>query len=685
MTDPRRAVPRTDAVLADPPAGRRRAPAGPRPRSRPRSPPRRSASRDGELAPGRGRRRRCSPRCRPRASSLRPVLNATGVVLHTNLGRAPLSRGRGARRWSRPAGTTDVELDLATGRAGPARPGRAGRAARGACPAAEAVHRGQQRRRRAGAGRDRARPRAARSWSAAASWSRSATGSGCPTCWRRTGARLREVGTTNRTTLADYADAVGPDTGCVLKVHPSNFVVRGFTARRRGRRAGPALPGRRPVVVDIGSGPAAPAPAAARRAGRRDHPARRRRRWSPRSGDKLLGGPQAGLLLGPARRGRAAAPAPAGPGAAGGQADPGRAGGDRCAARVPPVRRRCDADPAALRARARAVAAALRDGRRRRPSVVARPRRVGGGGAPGVELPAWAVALPSRFAAPLRPGDPPVVGRVERRPLPARPALRRRRPTTTALRRAAVRGTVAAADARGRHRRPRRPRQVHPGPGADRDGAGPLGGGAPPRADHRPRLRLDDAAVGRRRRLRRRARARAVRRQHARRGRARCRPRCSWSPPTRAGSAQTAEHLAALDALGVRHGLLVVTKADLADPGAGARRRPRAARRRPRWARLPAVAVSAAHRRRAARAARPRWSRCWPGCRAPDAGRAGAAVGRPGVHHPRRRHGGHRHPGRRHRAAGDQLELARPRRCACAACSRWARPSSRRRPPPGWR
>ena len=109
-----------------------------------------------------------------------------------------------------------------------------------------------------------------------------------------TGARLREVGTTNRTHLADYAAAVGPDTGFVLKVHPSNFVVSGFTsAVDVGELATLGVP----VVADIGSGllapepslPAEPSAAAALQAGADLVTA---------SGDKLLGGPQAGLLLG---------------------------------------------------------------------------------------------------------------------------------------------------------------------------------------------------------------------------------------------------------------------------------------------------------------------------------------------------------------------------------------------------
>ena len=142
-----------------------------------------------------------------------------------------------------------------------------------------------------------------------------------------TGARLREVGTTNRTTAADYAAAAGPDTGFILKVHPSNFRILGFTRRGRGRRArrprtsrwscatsAPGLLAPHPVL------PAEPDAATALAGGAALVTA---------SGDKLLGGPAGGAAAG--RRGdlvAAPAAAPAGPRAAGGQADPGRAGGD---------------------------------------------------------------------------------------------------------------------------------------------------------------------------------------------------------------------------------------------------------------------------------------------------------------------------------------------------------------------
>ena len=109
-----------------------------------------------------------------------------------------------------------------------------------------------------------------------------------------TGARLREVGTTNRTTVADYAAAIGPDTGFILKVHPSNFRILGFTSEAPiAELARLAVP----VVADIGSGLLAPEPvlpgepdaATALASGAALVTA---------SGDKLLGGPQAGLLLG---------------------------------------------------------------------------------------------------------------------------------------------------------------------------------------------------------------------------------------------------------------------------------------------------------------------------------------------------------------------------------------------------
>ena len=145
-----------------------------------------------------------------------------------------------------------------------------------------------------------------------------------PDLLQSTGARIREVGTTNRTLLADYQRAISPDTGFILKVHPSNYLIEGFTASVSvGELARLGVL----VVGDIGSGLLRPNPVLP------DEPdadswLRAGAGLVTASGDKLLGGPQAGLLLGRAGDGHPAGPPPAGPGAAGGQADPRRPRGD---------------------------------------------------------------------------------------------------------------------------------------------------------------------------------------------------------------------------------------------------------------------------------------------------------------------------------------------------------------------
>ncbi len=135
--------------------------------------------------------------------------------------------------------------------------------------------------------------------SRAASLSKSATAFASPTSWLALGAVLREVGTTNRTSIADYRDAIGEHTRLLLRVHPSNFRITGFTAR-------PSLPeltalGREhglPVYEDLGSGAVVdlrafgvdePLVADSLEAGAS---------LVSFSGDKLLGGPQAGILAG---------------------------------------------------------------------------------------------------------------------------------------------------------------------------------------------------------------------------------------------------------------------------------------------------------------------------------------------------------------------------------------------------
>src|SRR5262249_5832909 len=160
-------------------------------------------------------------------TTLRPVLNATGVVVHTNLGRAPLSASALDALISA-SGYVDVELDLVTGTR--SKRGVAVREALlNACPAAEdalVVNNG------AAALVLATTALAAGKEVVVSRGELIEIGAGfrLPDLIASTGAHLREVGTTNRTHLQDYAAAIGPQTGCVLKVHQSNFRVEGFTA-----------------------------------------------------------------------------------------------------------------------------------------------------------------------------------------------------------------------------------------------------------------------------------------------------------------------------------------------------------------------------------------------------------------------------------------------------------------------
>ena len=345
----------------------------------------------------------------PTAASLLPVVNATGVLLHTNLGRAPLSAAA-IDALVAAAGTTDVEFDRATGAR--ARRGRDTLAAlASAVPEAGGVH-------------------VVNNGAAALVLAATALAAGreivvsrgemveigdgfrLPDLLVSTGARLREVGTTNRTTVADYLGAVGDDTGMVLKVHPSNFVVTGFTSSASVRELSAALNGTGvPLVADLGSGllrrhpllPDEPDAATALRDGAN---------LVTGSGDKLLGGPQAGLLLGDRdlverlRRHQLARAL---------RVDKLTLAALEATLRgpAPPVVRALEADVSDLRRRAEAMAGRLRDAGVPA-EVVSSQAMVGAGGAPGVPLESVAVRLSDTFAAPLRLGRPAVVGRVER-------------------------------------------------------------------------------------------------------------------------------------------------------------------------------------------------------------------------------------------------------------------------------
>ncbi|GIH98406.1 L-seryl-tRNA(Sec) selenium transferase [Planobispora takensis] len=414
MTDIRRLIPRTDAVLADPDftapltkLGRARVKAAVNEAQR--------LAREGVIAPG------DVPATALAALSWagpRRVVNATGVLLHTNLGRAPLPAAA-VEALAVAAGATDVELDLATGRRG--RRGRTALAALAAAvPAAGGVH--------------LVNNNAAALVLAATAFAGGreivisrgemveiGDGFRLPDLLVSTGARLREVGTTNRTSVDDYAAAIGPDTGFVLKVHPSNYRIEGFTGTPGiAELAGVCREAGLPLVADAGSGLLRPEPLLP---GEPDAAT-----WLKEgadlvtaSGDKLLGGPQCGLILGRAdlverlRRHPLAralrvdkltlAALEATLAALAASTATSATGGH-------PVTDALHADPVRLRRRARALAARLTDAGIPAHAVDSEAT-AGGGSAPGVTLASAAVALDAALAGPLREGDPAVLGRVE--------------------------------------------------------------------------------------------------------------------------------------------------------------------------------------------------------------------------------------------------------------------------------
>ena len=410
--DPRRRIPRTDAVLAEPRLAEAAQRLG-RPLVKAAVVAAQERARRGEVGVSPDAVVGAALAALPEAATaLSPVLNATGVLLHTNLGRAPLSAAA-RTAVARAAGTCDVELDLDSGHRGP-RGAAAVAALLAAVPAAAAAHLVNN-----GA--------AALALVAVALAGGSpgreiviargelveiGDGFRIPDLLTATGARLREVGTTNRVSRADYADAVGEQTALILKVHPSNFVVSGFT-RSVGvdELAGLGVP----VVADIGSGLLAPHPRLP------DEPdagttLARGATLVTASGDKLLGGPQAGLILGgPGVGADLVARIRRHPLARAMRVDKLTLAAFEATLRGPstPTADALGADPTELTARARRLADRLA-GLGIEATAVPSTATVGGGGAPGVTLPSAAVALPERFAAALRAGTPAVLGRVER-------------------------------------------------------------------------------------------------------------------------------------------------------------------------------------------------------------------------------------------------------------------------------
>jgi L-seryl-tRNA(Ser) seleniumtransferase len=338
------------------------------------------------------------------APALRRVLNATGVIVHTNLGRAPLAPAALERVIAVGASYSNLELDLEAGTRG-SRQDHVADALRRLTGAEAALVVNNN----AGAvllalaaladGREVVVSRG--------ELVEIGDGFRIPDVLARSGAQMVEVGTTNRTRVADYERAIGPETALLLRVHQSNFRIVGFAERpRTDELAGIAGRAGLWLVDDLGSGSLAdlgdePTVAASLAAGTD---------LVCFSGDKLLGGPQAGIVVGraelvarlrrhPLQRALRAdkLTLAALEGTLALHADPERA------RREVPVLRMLDEPPEAVRARAERLAGLVGG------EVEETVARVGGGALPLAELPSAACAIEEPLALPLRRGDPPVV------------------------------------------------------------------------------------------------------------------------------------------------------------------------------------------------------------------------------------------------------------------------------------
>jgi L-seryl-tRNA(Ser) seleniumtransferase len=341
---------------------------------------------------------------RLRRPALRRVLNATGVLVHTNLGRAPLSEEALARVAEVGAGYSNLEYDLERGERGSRQDHLAGLLGRLTGAGAALV----------------VNNNAAAVLLALAALAEGrevivsrgelieiGDGFRIPDVLARSGARLVEVGTTNRTRASDYERALGPETALLLRVHQSNFRVVGFSERPRlAELADVARRHKLPLVDDLGSG-------ALVRVGDEPTPAESLRAGADLvcfSGDKLLGGPQAGVVVGRAELVEKL--------------------------RRHPLQRALRADKLTLAALEGTLAVALDASRRGEipvlrmldeplEAVLARAdrlarlvggeveetvARVGGGALPLFELPSFACAIEEALGEPLRLGEPPVVG-----------------------------------------------------------------------------------------------------------------------------------------------------------------------------------------------------------------------------------------------------------------------------------
>jgi L-seryl-tRNA(Ser) seleniumtransferase len=351
-------------------------------------------------------RARLSPR-------LRRVLNATGVIVHTNLGRAPLASEAQAAVARTAAGSCNLELDLATGRRGSRHAvvedllteltgAEAGLAVNN-CAAAVLLAVTAL-----GAGRETIVSRG--------QLIEIGGGFRIPELLGQAGTTMVEVGTTNRTRLADYQRAIGERTGAILRAHPSNFRMLGFVEEVTIDALCGLGP---PVIDDVGSGVLADDVALLA-----DEPAVRHSVAAGAaivafSGDKLLGGPQAGVLVGRRDAIEACRRHPLARAVridklslAALEATLGLYRDPAAARRAVPVLAMLEATGEELAARARVLAEET-GGR-----VIQATARVGGGALPLLELSGPAVALDpgpagaDALARALRAGDPAVMGRV---------------------------------------------------------------------------------------------------------------------------------------------------------------------------------------------------------------------------------------------------------------------------------
>jgi L-seryl-tRNA(Ser) seleniumtransferase len=351
------------------------------------------------------------------APALRRVVNASGVILHTNLGRAPLSRAAVDAVAAAAAGYTNLELDLETGRRGERSALVAGLlTALFECEAALVVNNNA-------AAVLLALTALCKGREVIVSRGQLVEIGGSfrmPDVMRMSGARMVEVGTTNRTRAIDYEDAITTRTGALLRVHTSNFRVAGFTeSAALADMAAVAGPRGLLLIDDLGSGagePIADEPTIAESLKHCD--------IVTFSGDKLMGGPQAGIVLAAGEAGAA---------------------GVRKMARHPlaravridkltlaaleatlkqrlsgrgdeiPVQRMLRISLEEVRRRAAFWSVKLED-RGVASRLIAGESAVGGGSVPGHGLPTILVALDgpaSRLATALRRGDPPVIARIE--------------------------------------------------------------------------------------------------------------------------------------------------------------------------------------------------------------------------------------------------------------------------------